>query len=399
MIFFAFIRYSLKIGMLMLLFPLRIFPIKKNRILLLENVLNFDAQYNSNPKYISEYLLKNYPNVFEIVYPLGKKRDSSIFEEKGITSVKLGSLKYYYYVMTSKFFITTSGAIAYIPFRKKQVVINTWHGGGAYKKMGLDTTDNFFYRLDCKLTAKKTSYFLSSNKYFSDIVNKSLLISYDKFLNIGLPRNDIFFRDYSDIIKKVRNYYKISENKKIIMYAPTYRPFKGNPFFLKHELGPYEIDVDLILKELEKKFGGEWVFGLRLHPSIAELVPKTLSEKIINMSDYDDIQELMCASDILVNDYSSTMWDYIQTKKPCFIFAKDLDEYENSTGLYTKPSSWPFPLARNNQEFIENIREFNYEKYLKDVKYYFTWMENYETGMACKQLCEKIYSIWKEETK
>jgi len=301
--------------------------------------------------------------------------------------------------MTSKFFITTSGAIAYIPFRKKQIVINTWHGGGAYKKMGLDTTNNFFYRLDCKLTAKKTSYFLSSNKYFSDIVNRSLLISYDKFLNIGLPRNDIFFTDYSDIIKKVKNHYKISENKKIIMYAPTYRPFKGNPFFLKHELGPYEIDVDLILKELEKKFKDEWVFGLRLHPSIAELFPKTLDEKIINMSDYDDIQELMCASDILINDYSSTMWDYVQTKKPCFIFAKDLDEYENSNGLYTKPSSWPFPLARNNQEFIENIRVFDYKKYLKDVEYYFTWMENYETGIACKQLCEKIYSIWKEENK
>jgi putative glycero-phosphotransferase len=399
MIFFAFIRYSLKIGMLMLLFPLRIFPIKKNRILLLENILNFDAQYNSNTKYISEYLLKNYPNVFEIIYPLGKERDSSIFKEKDITPVKLGSLKYYYYVMTSKFFITTSGAIAYIPFRKKQIVINTWHGGGAYKKMGLDTTNNFFYRLDCKLTAKKTSYFLSSNKYFSDIVNRSLLISYDKFLNIGLPRNDIFFTDYSDIIKKVKNHYKISENKKIIMYAPTYRPFKGNPFFLKHELGPYEIDVDLILKELEKKFKDEWVFGLRLHPSIAELFPKTLDEKIINMSDYDDIQELMCASDILINDYSSTMWDYVQTKKPCFIFAKDLDEYENSNGLYTKPSSWPFPLARNNQEFIENIRVFDYKKYLKDVEYYFTWMENYETGIACKQLCEKIYSIWKEENK
>lgn len=397
--FFAFIRFSLKIGMLILLFPLRIFPIKKNRILLLENVLNFDAQYNSNTKYISEYLLKNYPNVFELVYPLGKKRDPSIFKEKDIISVKLGSFKYYYYVMTSKFFITTSGAIAYIPFRKKQIVINTWHGGGAYKKMGLDTTNNFFYRLDCKLTAKKTSYFLSSNKYFSDIVNRSLLISYDKFLNIGLPRNDVFFSDYSNIIKKVKNYYKIPENKKIIMYAPTYRPFKGNPFFLKHELGPYEIDIDLILKELEKKFNDEWVFALRLHPSIAELVPRILNEKIINMSDYDDIQELMCASDILINDYSSTMWDYVQTKKPCFIFAKDLDEYESSTGLYTKPSSWPFPLARNNQEFIDNIRVFDYKKYLKDVEYYFSWMENYETGMACKQLCEKIHSIWKEENK
>lgn len=89
--------------MLILLFPLRIFPIKKNRILLLENILNFDAQYNSNTKYISEYLLKNYPNVFEIIYPLGKERDFSIFKEKDITPVKLGSLKYYYYVMTSKF--------------------------------------------------------------------------------------------------------------------------------------------------------------------------------------------------------------------------------------------------------------------------------------------------------
>jgi putative glycero-phosphotransferase len=397
--FFAFIRFSLKIGMLILLFPLRIFSVKRNRILLLENILNFDAQYNSNTKYISEYLLKNYPNVFEIVYPLGKKRDFSIFKGKSVTPVKLGSFKYYYYVMTSKFFITTSGAIAYIPFRKKQIVINTWHGGGAYKKMGLDTTNNFFYKLDCKLTAKKTSYFLSSNKYFSNVVNSSLLISYNKFLNIGLPRNDIFFKDYSNIAKKVKNHYKIDENKKIIMYAPTYRPFKGNPFFLKHELGPYEIDTELILEELKKKFSGEWVFVLRLHPSIAELIQKNSNEKVVNVSDYDDIQELMCASDILINDYSSTMWDFVQTKKPCFIFAKDLDEYENSIGLYTQPSSWPFPLARNNQEFVENIRIFDNEKYLKDVEYYFNWMENYETGMACKQLCEMIYNIWKEENK
>ena len=105
----------------------------------------------------------------------------------------------------------------------------------------------------------------------------------------------------------------------------------------------------------------------------------------------------MCSSDILINDYSSIMWDFVQTRKPCFIFAKDLDEYENSTGLYTKPSSWPFPLASSNQKLIDNIRIFDYEKYLKDIKYYFTWMENYETGIACKQLCEVIYNIWKEE--
>jgi len=240
--------------------------------------------------------------------------------------------------------------------------------------------------------------------YPLDLLNKIRLLSDTmlfKFIFAVHKSEDesIFFKDYSNIAKKVKNHYKIDENKKIIMYAPTYRPFKGNPFFLKHELGPYEIDTELILEELKKKFSGEWVFVLRLHPSIAELIQKNSNEKVINVSDYDDIQELMCASDILINDYSSTMWDFVQTKKPCFIFAKDLDEYENSTGLYTQPSSWPFPLARNNQEFVENIRIFDNEKYLKDVEYYFNWMENYETGMACKQLCEMIYNIWKEENK
>ena len=69
-----FIRFFLKIGMLLLLFPLRIYKIKNNRILLLNNILNFDATYSCHPKYISEYLLNNYPNVFEIIYPLGKNR-------------------------------------------------------------------------------------------------------------------------------------------------------------------------------------------------------------------------------------------------------------------------------------------------------------------------------------
>ena len=209
-----FIRFFLKLGMLLLLFPLRIFKIKNDRILLLNNILNFDATYSCNPKYLSEYLLINYPGVFEIIYPLGKNRknEEDILIKKGIKTVKLGSLKYYYYAMTSKFFVTTSGAIAYIPFSKKQVIINTWHGGGAYKKMGLDHNNNFFYRLDCRLTESKTTFFISSNRYFSKVVNRSLLIPSSKILEIGMPRNDIFFSDYSNISEKVKAKFDIESD-------------------------------------------------------------------------------------------------------------------------------------------------------------------------------------------
>lgn len=390
-----FIRFFLKIGMLLLLFPLRVFKIKNNRILLLNNILNFDATYSCHPKYISEYLLNNYPNVFEIIYPLGKNRknEEEILKKKGIKTVKLGSLKYYYYALTSKFFVTTSGAISYIPFSKKQVVINTWHGGGAYKKMGLDHNNNFFYRLDCKLTESKTTFFMSSNKYFSEVVGRSLLIPKSKILEIGMPRNDIFFSNYEDIIKKVKNKFNIESSTKIVLYAPTYRTMEGNQF-LKHKLGPYEIDTDAIINSLEKKFGGKWIFGLRFHPSISKNI-EGISKDMINMSFYDDPQELLCAADILINDYSSIMWDFAQTYKPCFIFAKDLEEYENSAGLYTKPSSWPFLLAKDNKELMQKIEDFDKNKYVEDVKKYFYWMGSFETGNASKKLCEKIFEIYK----
>lgn len=389
----AFIRFISKVGMLILLFPLRIFPIKNNRILLLNGILNFDGKYGCNPKYLTEYILKYYPNTFEIIYPLGKKRNIKELEDKVIKTVIRNSLKYYYYCLTSKFFITTSGAISYIPFRKSQVIINTWHGGGAYKKMGLDTNNDFFYKLDCKLTEIKTSYFLSSNKYFSNIIQKSLLIPKEKILEIGMPRNDLFFEKHDEIVKKVKEKFNLKENTKIILYAPTYRPKNGN-YFLPHELGNYEINIKKVINSLKNKFGGEWIFGLRLHPSVANLL-KELPDNVINMSDYDDVQELLYTSDMLINDYSSIMWDFVQTKKPCFIFANDLEEYENSTGLYTKPSSWPFPLAETNEELIGNINNFNNEKYLKNVENYFKWMDSFETGHACEKLCNKIYEIYK----
>lgn len=391
----AFIRFMSKVGMLIVLFPLRIFPIKKNRILLLNGILNFDGKYGCNPKYIAKYILKYYPNKFEIIYPLGKNRNKKELQNKGIKTVVRNSVKYYYYCLTSKFFITTSGAISYIPFKKSQVIINTWHGGGAYKKMGLDMNNNFFYKLDCKLTEIKTSYFLSSNKYFSNIIQKSLLIPKEKILEIGMPRNDLFFEKHDEIVKKVKEKFNLKEKTKIILYAPTYRPKNGN-YFLPHELGNYEINIKEVINSLKNKFGGEWIFGLRLHPSVANLL-KELPDNIINMSDYDDVQELLYTSDILINDYSSIMWDFVQTKKPCFIFANDLEEYENSTGLYTKPSSWPFPLAETNEELIRNINNFNNEGYLENVENYFDWMGSFETGHACEKLCNKIYEIYKNE--
>lgn len=385
----AFVRLLLKLGFNVLLFPLRVCKIKQNRILLL-NSLN--GNYCCNPKYIAEYLLSHYPNQFEIIFPVGKNVRVNVkeLEDRGIRTVTAGTPAYYLLAMTSKVFITNSGGISYIPFRKKQIVINTWHGGGAYKKAGVDTEKSFFFKRDCRLTGKRITHFISSSGKFTEVMSSALMMDKSKFWEIGLPRNDIFFTDYQATADKIKKLYQIEDDVKIALYAPTYRTPDAGTFF-QHQLGPYEIDYQRVLHALTERFGGKWVLAVRLHSSIASSITQ-FPENVINMSAHADSQEVLCAADILINDYSSIMWDFVQMRKPCFIFATDYQKYLDTVGLYTYADSWPFPFAQNNDELESLILHFDESAYAAAVDEYFGWMQNRESGQACRQLCERLAS-------
>ena len=114
---------------------------------------------------------------------------------------------------------------------------------------------------------------------------------------------------------------------------------------------------------------------------------------IINASQYPDIQELLCAADILITDYSSCIWDFSFTFKPCFIYAPDLKKYQDEQGFYTPIEDWPFPLAKTNQQLMENIIVFDDEKYKQAVKKHHADLGSYETGTACEQFCRAVFSI------
>ena len=110
------------------------------------------------------------------------------------------------------------------------------------------------------------------------------------------------------------------------MYAPTYRDTN-----FKKQLEMYSFDTEKLLTTVQKKFGGEWTLLLRFHPQvvnmgIAEKLFKT-SDKIIDVTQYPDPQELACLADICISDYSSIIYDFLVIDKPVFIFAKDIDTY------------------------------------------------------------------------
>lgn len=369
--------YIAKVCIKQLLKLTRIIPVKQNRIFFLA----FSGkQYACSPKYIYEKLLSKYPETFDMVWMISHSTEipgHPIY-------VKRNTLKYCYYMLTSHVIVSNGGFNAFLPYKKSQLKINTWHGGGAYKKGGLDTAVSTLERKRIQTDGKNTDILISSNKCFSNVFPPSSAINPQKVWEIGLPRNDMIISasdmDKSRIFQKL----KINSNKKLLLYAPTYR---GD--FLHASFKDFTFDYESCKTALSKRFGGEWVLGFRMHYAYDEAI-KDIPE-IMNLSAYSDMQELLLAADVLITDYSSSIWDFSLTEKPCFIWATDLEQYKDEVDFYTPIEKWPFPIAKNNKQLLFNILNFNEDSYRKAIKQHHEDLGDCETGRASELVSDAIF--------
>lgn len=380
------VRYIKKKAMRILLMPLRIIPLKKNRILLINEI---SYNYSCNPKAISEYLLENERGKYDIIFSVKDINKQKKLIEKGLKITRFNSFLYYVYALTSQVIVTNSGGISYIPIRKKQYVINTHHGGGAYKTAGIDMfEDSYFFRKDMMLSAKQTNCFLSTNKKFTEVISKACLIPVDRFWEIGMPRNDRLISPSIERARIIKGEIGLRTNEKLVLYAPTYRKPADN--YYKGSIAiQYDIDNKMVCEALKERFGGDWVFAYRLHPCI-ENKDDYIVDGALDLSGYEDMQDLLEAADVLINDFSSTFWDFMLTGKPCFMYAPDLDHYVETTKVYTPVSTWPFPKARSNAELREKIVSFDIQRYKEGCKKHYEELGGCETGQATKLVCQRI---------
>lgn len=383
------IRYAKKIAMRTILFPFRILPIRKNRVMVLNRL---SLKYAGNPKTITEYLIKNYPNKFDLVVSVSNPLDYAYLEKKGIRVVKFHSFDYFLNIMTAKVFVTNSGGFSYTPLRKKQYIINTWHGGGAYKTCGIDMyNDSFLFRKDLALQGNSTNAFLSTCKRFTEVVSNGMLVPKEVFWEIGMPRNDMLINEDTELKKEIRAKIGLKDDEKLILFAPTYR--KVNDNYFKDSIGiSYGVDFDRVCRAMETRFGGKWRFAVRYHPCVTNRGDMEIGNAI-DLTDYDDMQELLLASDAMINDFSSSMWDFMLTGRPSFLFATDLEHYVATTNVYTPVSEWPFPKSVNNDELESNILNFNEDDYAAKCKYHYESLGGSETGKASQLVCERIFEV------
>ena len=370
--------YYIKIIFCFLFKLVYIFPIKKNRIIFSSYS---GRQYSCNPKYIFEKLVELYPNKFEVFWVANVTPNIPRKEAKYLTR---NTLRYCYYMLTAHVIIDNVDVNAFLPYRKEQLKINTWHGGGAYKKIGVDINQTKPEYLRLIRTGKATDIVLSSSERFSEAFVSSHHIDLSKMWEIGMPRNDVFFRLLPDMIQNTRKKIGIGPDEKLIIYAPTYRRELLNVSF-KTAI----FDIDTCLDALQKRFMGKWILGFRMHYAYDSHV-KTIPHSI-NLSSYPDMQELLLVADVLITDYSSSIWDFSFTKRPCFIYANDLEQYKSDVDFYTPIEQWPFPMAQNNDQLVQNILNFDQDSYLVAVNQHYKDLGSCETGHASETVAKAIY--------
>ncbi|MFV0602987.1 CDP-glycerol glycerophosphotransferase family protein [Phascolarctobacterium faecium] len=371
-----------------LFFHILFFPFKINNRKIV--VCNFYGNgYGDNPKYIVEELLKMKKSL-DIVWLVSNKREYKF--PKGIRTVKIFSIRSIYEFMTAKIWIDNCRKyFFYNLFKKKDTVyIQTWHGGIGLKRAEQEVENHLSksYICSAKHDSKMIDYFLSGSKWLSDDIKVNFW--YDgKIEETGLPRNDKLINESKVLKEKVYNFYKLNNDMKIVLYAPTFRQGNTKADFM---------DFAKLKSALNEKFNKEWIIFLRLHPNIKEL-KVDLPEYVINASFYEDAQELLCAADILITDYSSIMFDMMLLDKPVFVYANDLKKYTSNRGLKFDLKKLPFSYAENDFKLIKNIEQFDEKNFKKDLERFKEKLVLHENGTASVKVAFKILKIMNTNSK
>ena len=372
------IKYNLEHGIQNALQAFRLLPLKKR----VSFIAFSGRQYSDSPRRISEQLQGEHPEIPQ-VWAFNEPEKFRFLEEKGIKVVKYKSLEYLYYVMTSKVYVDNAEFWSILKFRPNQMVLQTWHGGGAYKRVGGHRIDvNRREQQHAVEKMNKITLFLSSSRAFTKFVIRDAYQYQGEVLECGLPRNDDLLLPDPAAGERARQTLNIPGDAKVLLYAPTFRN--------SHSLDLYDVDFARLKGALEARFGGTWVIVLRMHYYLSDKAMASQAPYLRNATDYPDMQELLLCADALLTDYSSCMWDFSLMHRPCFLYARDIAQYRGERDFYTPIESWPFPLAADNDALEKVIAGFDERAYRADVDRHHAELGSTESGTAAKQCVERI---------
>lgn len=260
---------------------------------------------------------------------------------------KIEQLIAFWRMKTSKVIVTDDYVryLRHFSVRKDQRVIQLWHACGAFKKFGQRGTN---LSIDTDLaTHSQYNVVCVSSEYIRPLYADAFDVELQKVKALGCPRTDDFFNQelIAEIKEKIYKVYPELKQKKVIIYAPTFRDVGKD----RTKFEP-ELDFDKLSEQL-------------LPDQKMIICPHPVMENEILPRNYENIQvirdfstnELMFISDMLITDYSSVIFEYALLRKPIVFYCYDLATYNR--GFYLKyPDDLPGEVYENQDELISYLQ-------------------------------------------
>lgn len=366
-----------------------------NKLVIFESYMG--RSYSCSPKAIYEEMLNNpkYKD-YKFIWVFKKIEDKKYLENDRTKLVKYKSKEYYKSYAKAKYWFANSRIPSEIRKKRNQIYTQCWHGT-PLKKLGYDIIDESNNALNTKLEmslkykveAKKFDYLISpSNFTTSKFITAFDLKNKDRIIELGYPRNDFLFKYNNEDIINIKKKFGLSINKKVILYAPTWRDNQ-------HESGlgyTYKLEIDF--DYLEKVLKDEYVILFRSHYFVSNSFDfDRYKDFVYDVSNVDDINDLYIISDILITDYSSVCFDFANLKKPIIFYTYDLDYYEkNLRGFYFNLDELPGSKVNSEKSIVEILSNIDKYKQEYELKYkLFNDKFNYlDSGCSSKKVVDEV---------
>ena len=408
------LRTELKLGCSLLLDPLKQWiahPEKRKRnyyawcykhMKIKERVILYEAFYGRgllcNPYAIFQELIQHpeygkYQHIWVLDHLDDHKGLIRKYRQRysNVSFVQHGSKKYLKYLASAKYLINNFTFFSYFIKKQGQVYINTWHGI-PLKTLGYDEPQGALVISDTVRNFLHADYMISANPFLTDIYKdafKQRGLSEMKIIEEGYPRLDLLVnRKRDDIYAELRDAgVAVDPEKKIILYAPTWRGGYSNPDFSMDE-------VIHLKNTLEKMIDTDaYQILVKVHQVVYSKIKKVLRDFSYVIPATMDANAVLSITDILVSDYSSIYFDFLETGRPVLFYITDLEQYVEQRGLYFGLEALPGPYTDHIEElgtWICRIDEVfkEHKKRYEQVK---DWCGNYDVGAISKKVVQAVF--------
>lgn len=327
--------------------------------------------FNDSPKAIYDFMqsheqYKGYRCVWAFEHP-------EKYPE--LETVKIDTPAYFKTALKAKYWITNTNIERGLRFKKKnQVYMNTWHGI-ALKHIGNDVAGRNDFNFDT------VDHLVVSGDHDEKVWKSAFNANPSTYLRCGMPRNEELWLATEEQKKELREKLGLPENKKVILYAPTWRESTDGG-------KSYEIKPPIHFDEWKKQLGDDYIVLFRAHHQTTKVLGVQYDEFVRDASDYPAVNDLMIAADMMITDYSAIAFDYAVLCKPMFIYAYDYDSYLAERGTYFDiDDRYPNKSCRTEDELLKRIKSIDYKLECENTRRFRDSFISY--GIGATEACVK----------